>query len=267
VRYRAADGTTGKLRATLTVACDGRSSLARALPELRLRSFACPMDAWWFRLPRRENDPQGLVPNVGDRFITVMIDRGSYWQCATLIPKGTDGERRAAGLDRFMAEFAAAAPWLEDRTRALRSWDEVKLLDVRLNRLRRWHRPGLLCIGDAAHAMSPVGGVGINLAIQDAVAAANILALPLRQGAVPEALLAQVQRRREWPTKMTQRLQVFVQRRVISNVLQLQRQPMVPFAVKLMNWFPALRRIPARLIGMGFRPEHVHTPDVIAAAP
>src|SRR5262249_54167977 len=184
VRYHTADGTTGELRATLTVACDGRESLARELPELRLRSFPCPMDAWWFRLPRREGDPQGLVGNAGDRFITAMIDRGRYWQCAALIAKGTDAQRRASGLERFMAEVATVTPWLADRPGALRSWDEVKLLDVRLDRLRRWHRPGLLCIGDAAHAMSPVFGIGINLAVEDAVAAARYLAEPLRAGAV-----------------------------------------------------------------------------------
>jgi 2-polyprenyl-6-methoxyphenol hydroxylase-like FAD-dependent oxidoreductase len=258
VRYRAADGTTGELRATLTVACDGRSSLARALPELRPRSFACPMDAWWFRLPRRENDPQGLVGNAGDRFITVMIDRGSYWQCATLIAKGTDGERRAAGLDRFMAEFAAAAPWLEDRTRALRSWDEVKLLDVRLNRLRRWHRPGLLCIGDAAHAMSPVFGVGINLAVEDAVAAARHLAGPLRTGTVRPQEVRAVQRRR-WPTTAaTQALQRLVHAQVIEPVLAGRQvfgagadAARPPRPVRIIATVPWLRRVPAYFLAYG----------------
>lgn len=182
VRYRTSDGRTGELRAVLTVACDGRGSLARSRPELGLRRFDCPMDAWWFRLPRHEGDPSGLVGGAGDRFLTAMIDRGSYWQCAALIPKGTDAERRAAGIDRFLTDFAAAVPWAADRTHTLRSWDEVKLLDVRLDRLRRWHRPGLLCIGDAAHAMSPVFGIGINLAVEDAVAAARYLVEPLRRG-------------------------------------------------------------------------------------
>src|SRR5258706_3543634 len=212
VATQPADGRTGELRAALTVACDGRDSLARDLPELRLRSFACPMDAWWFRLPRRADDPQGLVGNAGDRFITAMIDRGRYWQCAALIPKGTDARRRAAGLERFMAEFATVAPWLADRTRTLRSWDEVKLLDVRLERLRRWHRPGLLCIGDAAHAMSPAFGVGVNLAIQDAVAAANILSGALKAGRETDGLLGAVQRRREFPTRVIQFMQVMVHR-------------------------------------------------------
>lgn len=201
VRYRTSDGRTGELRAVLTVACDGRGSLARFRPELGLRRFACPMDAWWFRLPRREGDPRGLVGGAGNRFLTAMIDRGDYWQCAALIPKGTDTQRRAAGLDRFRADFGAAVPWIADRTHALRSWDEVKLLDVRLDRLRRWHRPGLLCIGDAAHAMSPVFGIGINLAVQDAVAAARYLTEPLRRGTVRLHDVRGVQRRRR-PTTM-----------------------------------------------------------------
>lgn len=219
VRYRRSDGATGELRATLTVACDGRGSLARSLPELGLQRFACPMDAWWFRLPRRDGDPHGLVGGAGDRLLTAMIDRGDYWQCAALIPKGTDAERRAAGLEPFMANYKVAAPWLADRVHALSSWDEVKLLDVRLDRLRRWHRPGLLCIGDAAHAMSPVFGIGINLAVEDAVAAARHLVEPLRAGAVGLRDVRGVQRRR-WPTTaLTQALQRFAHARVIEPVL------------------------------------------------
>jgi 2-polyprenyl-6-methoxyphenol hydroxylase-like FAD-dependent oxidoreductase len=258
VRYRTASGTTGELRATLTVACDGRSSLARALPELRLRSFDCPMDVWWFRLPRHESDPQGLVGNAGDRFITAMIDRGSYWQCATLIPKGADSERRAAGLDHFTAEFAAVTPWLADSTRALRSWDEVKLLDVRLDRLRRWHRPGLLCIGDAAHAMSPVFGIGINLAVEDAVAAARHLAGPLLAGTVKPQEVRAIQRRR-WPTTaVTQALQRLVHARVIEPVLA--GRPVLsgrtdaerpPRPVQIITRLPWLRRVPAYLLAYG----------------
>ena len=258
VRYRTADGGTGELRATITVACDGRWSLARALPELQLQCFACPMDAWWFRLPRREDDPQGLVANAGNRFITVMIDRGDYWQCAVLIPKGTDAERRTAGLERFMAEFAAVAPWLADRNRALRSWDEVQLLDVRLDRLRRWHRPGLLCIGDAAHAMSPVFGIGINLAVQDAVAAARHLAGPLRAGTVGLREVRAIQRRR-WPTTAaTQALQRLVHGRVIEPVLAGRiavgaradgARP--PRLMRILTAAPWLRRVPAYFIAYG----------------
>jgi 2-polyprenyl-6-methoxyphenol hydroxylase-like FAD-dependent oxidoreductase len=258
VRYRAADGTAGELRAALTVACDGRSSLARALPERRLRSLACPRDAWWFRLPRRENDPEGLVGTAGDRFITVMIDRGGYWQCATLIAKGTGGERRAAGLDRFRAEFAAVAPWLEDRTRALRCWDEVKLLDVRLNRLRRWHRPGLLCIGDAAHAMSPVFGVGINLAVQDAVAAARHRAGPLRTGTAGPQQARAVQRRRRPATAAAQALQRLVHAQVIEPVLAGRRvfgaradPARPPGPVRILTTAPWLRQVPAYFLAYG----------------
>ncbi|MGW3511508.1 FAD-dependent oxidoreductase [Streptomyces sp. NPDC000994] len=220
VRYRTSDGRTGELRAALTVACDGRGSLARSRPELGLRRFDCPMDAWWFRLPRHEGDPSGLVGGAGDRFLTAMIDRGSYWQCAALIPKGTDAERRAAGLDRFLADFAAAVPWAADRTHTLRSWDEVKLLDVRLDRLRRWHRPGLLCIGDAAHAMSPVFGIGINLAVEDAVAAARHLVGPLRRGTVGLRDVRAVQRRRRPTTVVTQALQRAAHAGFIAPVLR-----------------------------------------------
>jgi 2-polyprenyl-6-methoxyphenol hydroxylase-like FAD-dependent oxidoreductase len=258
VRYHSADGTSGELRATLTVACDGRDSLARELPELRLRTYACPIDAWWFRLPRREDDPQGMVGSAADRFITVMIDRGGYWQCATLIPKGTDRERRAVGLDRFMAEFAEVVPWLADRTQALRSWDEVKLLDVRLDRLRRWHRPGLLCIGDAAHAMSPVFGIGINLAVEDAVAAARYLAEPLRAGTVGLAEVRAVQRRR-WPaTAATQALQRLVHARVIEPVMAGRRafgagtdETRPPRFVRALTTAPWLRRVPAYILAYG----------------
>ncbi|MDW6057688.1 FAD-dependent oxidoreductase [Streptomyces sp. FXJ1.4098] len=262
VRYRTADGSTGELRAHLTVACDGRGSLARHLPELGLREFPCPMDAWWFRVPRHEGDPRGLVGNAGDRFLTAMIDRGEYWQCAALIPKGTDAARRAAGLDRFMAEFAAAAPWLADRAHALRSWDEVKLLDVRLDRLRRWHRPGLLCIGDAAHAMSPVFGIGINLAVQDAVAAARILAGPLAAGGGGVGLreVREVQRRR-WPTAAaTQTLQRIAHARVIEPVLAgrtlLGDGSRPPGMVRVLNAAPWLKRAPAYFLAYGAQREH-----------
>jgi 2-polyprenyl-6-methoxyphenol hydroxylase-like FAD-dependent oxidoreductase len=255
VRYRTPDGRTGELRATLTVACDGRGSLARSRPELGLRRFICPMDAWWFRLPRREGDPHGLVGGVGDRFLTAMIDRGDYWQCAALIPKETDAERRAAGLERFMADFSAAVPWLGDRVHALRSWDEVKMLDVRLDRLRRWHRPGLLCIGDAAHAMSPVFGIGINLAVEDAVATARYLVEPLRRGTVGLGDVRAVQRRR-WPTTAaTQALQRFAHARVIAPVLEgrppignAKRSQRMTELLTTSRW---LKRVPAYFIAYG----------------
>ncbi|MEU8690129.1 FAD-dependent oxidoreductase [Streptomyces sp. NPDC048665] len=255
VRYRTADGRTGELRAHLTVACDGRGSLARIRPELGLREFTCPMDAWWFRLPRREGDPQGLVGAAGDRFLAALIDRGDYWQCAGLIPKGTDAQRRAAGLDRFRAQFAAAAPWMADRVHALRSWDEVKLLDVRMDRLRRWHRPGLLCIGDAAHAMSPVFGIGINLAVQDAVAAARYLTEPLRRGTVGLPDVRRVQRRRRPTTVVTQALQRTAHARFVAPVLQgrpplgsADRAKAVAHVLAGSRW---VRRLPAYFVAYG----------------
>ncbi|WP_066950329.1 FAD-dependent oxidoreductase [Streptomyces lushanensis] len=255
VRYRTSDGRTGELRATLTVACDGRGSSARALPELRPRRFTCPMDAWWFRLPRHEGDPSGLVGGAGDRFLAVMIDRGEYWQCSALIPKGSDGLRRAAGLGRFMAEFTAAVPWLADRAHALRSWDEVKLLDVRLDRLRRWHRPGLLCVGDAAHAMSPVFGIGVNLAVEDAVAAARHLVGPLREGVVGLRDVRAVQRRR-WPTTaLTQTLQRIAHARVIGPALAGQPPFGDPGRARritgLLTTSPWLNRVPAYFFAYG----------------
>ncbi len=255
VRYRTRDGRDGVLRATLTVACDGRGSLARALPELGMRHYPCPMDVWWFRLPRHEDDPTGAVGNVGDRFLTAMIDRGEYWQCAVLIAKGTDAQRRAAGLDRFMSQFTAAAPWLADRVSQIRSWDEVKLLDVRLDRLQRWHRPGLLCIGDAAHAMSPVFGIGINLAVEDAVAAARYLAEPLRAGTVGLADVRRVQRRR-WPTtSATQALQRLAHARAVEPVLTgrvtLGERDRPPRLTGVLTAAPWLKRLPAYFFAYG----------------
>ena len=255
VCYRTADGSTGELRAAVTVACDGRGSLARELPELGLRRFPCPMDAWWFRLPRRDGDPVGLVGNAGDGFISAMIDRGGYWQCAALIPKGTDAQRRAGGLQRFASQIAAAAPWLGERAGALRSWDEVKLLDVRLDRLRRWHRPGLLCIGDAAHAMSPVFGIGINLAVEDAVATARHLAGPLRAGTVGLREVRRVQLRR-WPTAAaTQALQRAAHAQVIEPVLA-GRPPLggrtTPLRVtEVLSAAPWLKRLPGYFFAYG----------------
>jgi 2-polyprenyl-6-methoxyphenol hydroxylase-like FAD-dependent oxidoreductase len=196
--------------------------------------------------------------------VFVTLDRGGYWQCAYVIPKGGYDDVRRAGLAVLREGIAAVAPLFADRTGELRDWDDVKLLTVLVNRLRRWHRPGLLCIGDAAHAMSPVGGVGINLAVQDAVAAANILAPRFASGGVAEEDLAAVQRRRELPTRMTQRMQLFMQERVIGRVLAGSGPSRLPWPVRLMQRFPVLRRIPARLVGMGFRPEHVRSGRISA---
>jgi 2-polyprenyl-6-methoxyphenol hydroxylase-like FAD-dependent oxidoreductase len=194
--------------------------------------------------------------------IVILIDRGDYWQCAFLIRKGAIEETRRAGLPAFRAGVARIMPVFADRVDELRDWDDIKLLTVRVDRLPRWHRPGLLCIGDAAHAMSPIGGVGVNLAVQDAVAAANILWRPLKEGNLSEDHLEQVQKRRELPTRVTQRMQVFIQNKVIDRVLGTGTSLQAPLPLRLLSRCAPLRRIPARLVGIGVRPEHVHTPEV-----
>jgi 2-polyprenyl-6-methoxyphenol hydroxylase-like FAD-dependent oxidoreductase len=251
-----------EIRADLVVDAEGRQSALREAAGLDVEELGAPMDVLWMRLSKRPQDGSVTLGRIEAGRMFIMLDRGDYWQCAYVIPKGGFDALRAEGLEAFRQDLVALNPVLADRVQELASWDDVKLLTVRVDRLKRWYREGLLCIGDAAHAMSPVGGVGINLAIQDAVAAANILAGPLAKGAVPVSVLAKVQKRRQWPTEMTQSLQLFVQNRIISNVLSLQTRPKAPLAVKLLNWFPWLRRFPARLVGMGFRPEHVHTREV-----
>ena len=228
---------------------------------LKVEDFGAPMDVVWFRLSKHASDGQQLLGRIQAGVVFVTLDRGDYCQCAYVIPKGGFEQLRGRGLEAFRAAIAALNPEFADRLQEIASWDDLKLLTVTVDRLKRWSRPGLLCIGDAAHAMSPVGGVGINLAVQDAVAAANLLWQPLSKGRVPAAQLASVQARREWPTKMMQAVQLFIQKRVISNVLGLTERPKPPFAVTLFNRFPFLRRFPARLIGLGFRPEHVRSPE------
>ncbi|MCJ7787545.1 MAG: FAD-dependent oxidoreductase [Methyloceanibacter sp.] len=251
-----------EVHAGLVVGADGRHSAVRRLAGLEVEDLGAPMDVLWLRLSKRPGDGSQAVGRFQAGRLFVMLDRGDYWQCAYVIPKDGFNQIRCKGLDAFRRDIARLNPALAGRVHEIASWDDVKLLTVRVDRLKRWYRPGLLCIGDAAHAMSPVGGVGINLAIQDAVAAANILAEPLREGAVSEAVLRKVQERRQWPTRMTQALQIFIQNRVIRNVLSMTTQPRPPFAVMLLKRFPWLRRIPGRLIGMGFRPEHVRLSEV-----
>jgi 2-polyprenyl-6-methoxyphenol hydroxylase-like FAD-dependent oxidoreductase len=219
--------------------------------------LGAPMDVLWMRLSQRPGDPKESMGRFDPGHVFVMIDRGDYWQCAFVIPKGGIDEVKRRGLEAFREQVAQVAPFLRDRVDELASWDDVKLLTVAVDRLRQWYRPGLLCIGDAAHAMSPIGGIGINLAIQDAVAAANILAGPLRRGPAALDQLRAVQRRREFPTRITQRAQVLIQNRVISRVLAGQAGGPLPLPVRLLRDWPFLRRIPARLIGMGIQPEHV----------
>jgi 2-polyprenyl-6-methoxyphenol hydroxylase-like FAD-dependent oxidoreductase len=255
-------GGSLEIRADLVIGADGRHSAVRTLAGLEVEDLGAPMDVLWMRLSKRSEDGSETLGRILPGRMFVMIDRGDYWQCAYIIPKGGFDEVRRKGLEAFRASLVEIDPKLANRVAELGSWDDVKLLTVRVDRLKRWYRKGLLCIGDAAHAMSPVGGVGINLAIQDAVAAANILAEPLRERLVSEELLAKVQKRRQWPTKMTQALQILVQKRIISNVLSMTETLRPPLAARLLNTFPILRRIPARLIGMGFRPEHVRSPAV-----
>lgn len=251
-----------EIHADLVVGADGRHSTVRELAGLEVEDFGAPMDVLWFRLSKQVDDGQQTLGRIQAGVVFVTLDRGDYWQCAYVIPKGGFDRLRAKGLEAFRAALVRLNPSFADRVHEITSWDDVKLLTVTVDRLKRWYRPGLLCIGDAAHAMSPIGGVGINLAIQDAVAAANILWEALREKSVTVALLAKVQARRQWPTQMMQAVQIFVQKRIISNVLAMTERPRPPFVVTLFNRFPVLRRLPARLIGMGVRAEHVRSPEV-----
>jgi len=228
--------------------------------------LGAPMDVLWFRLPKKPNDPDASMGRFEAGRIVVILDRGDYWQCAFVIRKGSIEETKRAGLPAFQRNVAQIVPAFADRVDELKDWDQIKLLTVAVNRLARWHRPGLLCIGDAAHAMSPIGGVGVNLAVQDAVAAANILWQPLKAGTMREDDLDRVQRRREFPTRVTQRIQVIVQNNVIERLLGAGEALTTPWPLRLTSWFPPLRLVPAWLIGKGVRPEHVHTPDIRAAA-
>lgn len=263
-----AEGPEGPLeiRADLVVAADGRHSTLRAAAGLAVRDLGAPMDVLWLRLSRRSGDPARTTFYFQAGHVVILLDRGDYWQVAYIIPKGGLAALRAAGLPAFHAELLRIAPFLADRLDELPDWEAIKLLSVKVDCLTRWHRPGLLCIGDAAHAMSPIGGVGVNLAVQDAVAAANILAAPLREGRLRdgrlgEAALAAVQRRRALPTRVTQRVQVLVQNRVVGPLLQRRGRPRSPLAVRLLRRLPPLRRLPARLIGLGIRPEHIGTAE------
>jgi 2-polyprenyl-6-methoxyphenol hydroxylase-like FAD-dependent oxidoreductase len=253
------------IRADLVVGCDGRRSTVREKAGLKSDDYGAPMDVLWFRLARKAGDDTDVFGHAEAGKMLVMLDRGDYWQCAYVIPKDGIDEVKAKGLDAFRDSVVQMSPFLADRVGELKSWDDIKLLSVTVDRLQKWWRPGLLCIGDAAHAMSPIGGVGINMAVQDAVATANRLAAPLKAGKVTDDDLRAVQERRTLPVRFTQWLQLTIQKRLISRVLASQQRPKPPLLFKLFGIFPFLRRIPARLLAIGIRPEHVHTPDVSSA--
>lgn len=253
-------GKPTEIRSKLVIACDGRRSVLRGESKLPLRTLGVPMDVFWFRLPKEpaaENETTGIFTSGR---IMALIDRGDYWQCAYVFPKGQEAEVRARGLDAFRADVAKVAPMLAERVTEIRSWDDVKLLSVALDRLDRWHRPGLLVIGDAAHAMSPIGGVGINVAIQDAVAAANILAAPLARGEPVDGLLGKVQARRLIAVRATQAFQNAAQKRIITPLLAGSAPTQPPWVLRLFDRYAPLRRLPAAFLGFGIRAEHISSP-------
>lgn len=261
VRATTPDGPL-KVRADLTVGADGRTSIVRARAQLPVRDVGAPIDVLWLRLSRKPDDPDVPAGRFDRGRVFVMIYRGDHWQCGYVIPKGGHDEICRRGLAAFRQSIVDIAPFVADRIDELADWDAIKLLTVKVDRLMTWHRPGLLCIGDAAHAMSPVGGVGINLAIQDAVAATNALAGPLYENRVNDETLHSIERRREWPTRVTQWLQVQVQNRILGRVLTSTEPLALPWPAKLLRRWAIFRRIPAYLVGVGLRPEHIETPDV-----
>ncbi|WP_084572934.1 FAD-dependent oxidoreductase [Methylocapsa aurea] len=262
VTARTKDGALS-IRADLTIGADGRHSRVRQAAGFAPLDIGAPMDVLWFRLSRKADDPLESFGRIDAGQILALINRGEHWQCGYVIAKGSADEIKAKGIGLLRERIATLAPFLADRVAELASVDDVKLLTVAVDRLPLWHRPGLLCIGDSAHAMSPIGGVGINLAIQDAIAAANILARPLLdQQRPPDESLAQVQARREWPTKATQGIQVFLQKNMVARVLAAGGKIEPPWFLRLFIYLPILRRLPARLIGIGVRPERVRAPAI-----
>lgn len=261
VRAKTPDGEI-EISADLVLGCDGRHSTVRDAAKMKVRDIGAPIDVLWFRMSRPLSDPEETMARIGAGRFLVMLNRHDYWQCAFVIHKGGDAELRAKGLENFRQEVGRLAPFTRDRVQELNDWDKIKLLTVAIDRLEEWTRPGLLCIGDAAHAMSPVGGVGINLAIQDAVATANRLATPLRERRVTLDDLRAVQARRIFPTKATQFMQTVVQKNVLQKVLADKTQPRVPWLLKLISSVPLLQRLPAYFVGIGVRPEHIETPVI-----
>lgn len=264
VRADTPDGALD-VRAALTIGADGRRSVVRERAGLKVIDIGAPMDVMWMRLSRKPSDPGQTFGHILPGKVLVLLDRGDYWQCALVIPKGAADAVRQKGLEVFREEIAALEPFLRDRVQELADWKDVSLLTVAVDRLARWSRPGLLCIGDAAHAMSPIGGVGINLAIQDAVATANLLGPKLLTTTPSESELHSVERRRTFPTRATQSMQVFIQTHGVRRVLGRQKPFTLPWPLKLLRHWKLLRRIPARVVGVGFRPEHIRTPAIRAS--
>jgi len=250
-----------EMRADLVIGADGRHSTVHTRGGFERREFGVPIDVLWMRISKKKDDPEQSFGFFQHGKLLVLLDRGDYWQCGFVIPKGGFDEIKAHGLAQFQNDIVSFAGFLRDRVDELDDWSKIKLLTVQINRLRDWCREGLLCIGDSAHAMSPAGGVGINLAIQDAVATANLLAEKLRNGPVSVADLRQVQLRREWPTQLIQGMQVFIHRHVVTGQASGRRNSL-PFVLRMLKWFPILRQIPARFIGLGPRPEHFRSPSV-----
>lgn len=262
IKAKKKDGTEVDIRADLVVAADGRASILREMANFKVIDSGAPMDVLWMRLSHKNTDPPQTLGRVDRGVVFIMLNRVEYWQCGYLIAKGKLEELKHQGIEAFRKRVVSIAPFVEDRIGELASWDNIKLLTVKVDRLKKWYRDGLLCIGDSAHAMSPVGGVGINLAIQDAVATANLLWKPLSEGKVRVEDLQKVQDRRLYPTRMTQRLQVAAQKLFISPTLENDKPVTMPLPVRAFAKFPFLRTLPATVIGIGFRPEHIHCPEV-----